>query len=458
MAVALFVFISAAGLLHVQAQTALSVNAGADQSVTLPDALDLVGTYDSAGYEGVTPTILWKQVGGSGTTTFSHADQVGTSVSFGEAGDYTLQFSVDLHSDTVNASGTDTVLVHVISAPADVDDGANDADDTNDAGDTKQQAAAEQTPDADESSSADVTPPTLLSFGPNETLPVGVNQVTLTLITDENATCKYNITAGASYTQMTNPFSVTGGSEHSTVIHNLLPGTSYYFYVRCIDESSNANLSDYVLPVDTDDVSSLLNDMADDGADDSVDDTSDDTTPDDDPIVPSSIPDTFDDIDTNVQYVDYVHSVYVPDFSRQVSIKKAKDLPPLHVAHNMKLNDKGPEVLLLKKTLNLLGFTIATSGPNSIGKETSTFDAQTVVALTKYQAGYQEGGLVPTGKLDNVTLLLINSDINRLVAIADGIPTTTPHPRPTQSIVSLFLMRFNSALGDLAGYVIRMFK
>lgn len=93
--------------------------------------------------------------------------------------------------------------------------------------------------------SADVTPPQRSAGAPSGTLSAGTAQASLSLTTNENATCRYSTTAGTSYASMTNVFSTTGGISQSTPITGLADGASYNYYVRCRDTSGNTNPDDY---------------------------------------------------------------------------------------------------------------------------------------------------------------------------------------------------------------------
>ena len=254
---------------------------------------------------------------------------------------------------------------------------------------------------------------------------------------------------------MTSAFSITGGVDHSSTINNLASGNSYEYYVRCKDEAQNKNEDDYiisfsveevVLPVDTTD---YTNDDTDD-----IDDNQPPTyTP--PPYIPPPqiiIPQTFDDPVINVQYVDYVRSVYKPP------IVKRKVSPPTKLSSNLKLNSKGLEVLLLQKSLNLLGYTVATTGPNSVGKENSNFDLATKQALISYQNNYVEGGLVPSGILDNATIIILNSDINKLVAKAESIATTTDQLFYKNKILLKISRYFDSFMDRITDFIIRVTK
>ena len=95
--------------------------------------------------------------------------------------------------------------------------------------------------------STDATFPVRSNGSPAGTLPAGTTQTTLSLKTNENATCKYSIAAGVSYFSMTNTFSNTGSTSHSTTVSGLSNGTPYNCYVRCMDASGNANPDDYII-------------------------------------------------------------------------------------------------------------------------------------------------------------------------------------------------------------------
>jgi hypothetical protein len=92
---------------------------------------------------------------------------------------------------------------------------------------------------------SDETPPVRSDGLPTGELTAGTTEVTLSLTTDENATCKYSIIAGTEYEAMTDAFSTTGEMSHSTSITGLENGQSYAYYVRCQDELENVNVDDY---------------------------------------------------------------------------------------------------------------------------------------------------------------------------------------------------------------------
>src|SRR5437879_5230181 len=94
-------------------------------------------------------------------------------------------------------------------------------------------------------SGSDTTPPGRTDGSPTGTLPARTTSTTLSLNTDEAATCRYSTTAGVAYTRMKNTFSSTGGTSHATSVGGLEDGSTFTFYVRCRDLSRNANPDDY---------------------------------------------------------------------------------------------------------------------------------------------------------------------------------------------------------------------
>ena len=89
--------------------------------------------------------------------------------------------------------------------------------------------------------------PVLSGGQPGGVLPASTTQVTLSLSSDENATCRYATTPGVAYGSMTNAFSSTGGTAHSTPVTGLASNTHYGYYVRCQDAAGNADSYDYVI-------------------------------------------------------------------------------------------------------------------------------------------------------------------------------------------------------------------
>ena len=95
--------------------------------------------------------------------------------------------------------------------------------------------------------SSDTTPPTRSNGSPTGELPSGTTETTLSLTTDESATCTYDIAAGIAYSSMTNSFSTTGGATHSTTVSGFTGGTTYTYYIKCQDAIGNMNTDDYIV-------------------------------------------------------------------------------------------------------------------------------------------------------------------------------------------------------------------
>jgi hypothetical protein len=88
-----------------------SVDAGTNQTITLPAAANLDGTVSDDGLPNppAAVTVTWSKVSGPGTVTFGDASAVDTTATFSVAGTYVLQLQA---SDSV-LSGTDTVTITV---------------------------------------------------------------------------------------------------------------------------------------------------------------------------------------------------------------------------------------------------------------------------------------------------------------------------------------------------------
>ncbi len=91
----------------------------------------------------------------------------------------------------------------------------------------------------------DTTAPVRTNGLPSGTLAAGTTSTTMSLTTNENATCKYATTAGVTYASMPNTFATTGSTSHSHSLTGLVNGTSYNYYIRCQDAAGNANSDDF---------------------------------------------------------------------------------------------------------------------------------------------------------------------------------------------------------------------
>ncbi len=91
------------------------VNAGANQTITLPATATLAGTASDDGLPNppATLTISWSKVSGPGTVTFANANAASTSATFGLAGSYLLRLTA---SDSVLSTSSDvTVTVNPVA-------------------------------------------------------------------------------------------------------------------------------------------------------------------------------------------------------------------------------------------------------------------------------------------------------------------------------------------------------
>jgi len=93
-------------------------------------------------------------------------------------------------------------------------------------------------------SATDITAPTISNPSPTGTLSAGTTSTTLSITTNESATCKYSTTSGVAYNDMTNTFTTTGTTSHSTTVSGLTNGNTYNYYIRCQDTSGNTNTTD----------------------------------------------------------------------------------------------------------------------------------------------------------------------------------------------------------------------
>ncbi len=95
--------------------------------------------------------------------------------------------------------------------------------------------------------SVDTTAPTVSSPSPSGSLSSGTTHTTISVHTNENATCKYGTVSNRSYSSISNTFSTTGSTAHSASVSGLYSSHSYTYYVRCKDSSNNENTSDTVI-------------------------------------------------------------------------------------------------------------------------------------------------------------------------------------------------------------------
>ncbi len=93
---------------------------------------------------------------------------------------------------------------------------------------------------------SDSTPPVRSNGAPSGVLPAGTTTATITLSTNELATCRFSTTAGTSYDAMIRTFA-SSGQSHAADVVGLNNGQAYTYYVRCSDTASNKNSDDFMI-------------------------------------------------------------------------------------------------------------------------------------------------------------------------------------------------------------------
>lgn len=204
--------------------------------------------------------------------------------------------------------------------------------------------------------SADSTAPILSGGAPSSILGSTTTSLTLSLETDENATCRYSTSAGIAYASIPNTFTTTGTTSHSTDIVGLSSNNDYTYYVRCIDTSSNANTSDYIISFNIERRS---------GSSVST------------PVSVSSLPSN-----------PYTPAPYM--FDRTILYGQRTDA-----------------VVQLQRYLNTHGYPVTSIGLGSLGYETDFLGPLTRAALRKFQFAH---GILPTGNLGPLTRRAINAN------------------------------------------------
>ncbi|MCK5475065.1 MAG: Ig-like domain-containing protein [Candidatus Pacebacteria bacterium] len=84
----------------------------------------------------------------------------------------------------------------------------------------------------------DTAAPIISATFPSGEQVAGTTSVTMSLSTNESATCKHSGTQGVAFASMT-AFTTTGGTNHSVTVSGLSDGNSYSYYAKCQDSSSN---------------------------------------------------------------------------------------------------------------------------------------------------------------------------------------------------------------------------
>ena len=97
---------------------------------------------------------------------------------------------------------------------------------------------------------------------PSGNLAPGTTQTILSLTTGVDAICRYSPVAGVTYDAMTNTFATTGSTTHSTVVGGLTDGSTYHYYVRCIDAEGHANTDDFAITFSVGSVQTVISNFS----------------------------------------------------------------------------------------------------------------------------------------------------------------------------------------------------
>ena len=134
--------------------------------------------------------------------------------------------------------------------------------------------------------------------------------------------------------------------------------------------------------------------------------------------------------------------------------------PTGEITRNLNLNDPGEDVRILQQVLNHTGYTIAVSGKDSPGNETTIFDSATAKALKNYQTDREASGLIPSGKLDNITLVLINADIQKFLidptAVSVSAPVTIFAPTTNSPVFPAAVNWLQQFVQTVVGYLVKV--
>lgn len=93
----------------------------------------------------------------------------------------------------------------------------------------------------------DTTPAVRSNAAPFGMLPASTAQTTVSLTTNENATCRYAATAGTAFDSMPGAFTTTGATAHSMIVGGLTSSGSYSYFARCQDTAGNTNADDFAI-------------------------------------------------------------------------------------------------------------------------------------------------------------------------------------------------------------------
>lgn len=98
------------------------------------------------------------------------------------------------------------------------------------------------------SPSPDITPPVISNGAPTGVLAAGTASTIMSVITSENAYCRYNQNSDTTFALMTNALNSADFKNHSVSLTGLINGSSYLYYIRCQDTpGGNENTTGYAI-------------------------------------------------------------------------------------------------------------------------------------------------------------------------------------------------------------------
>ncbi len=173
--------------------------------------------------------------------TVDAEDGVNNDIIIKKTSDDSIVETIDAQNARVTGSGTPVITINPATTLDEqteyyVEIGADAFDDTN----SNSYAGISNTTSWS-FTTGDFTPPTVLSGAPSGSQSAGTTQVTMSLTTDENTTCRYSSTLGTAFIAMT-AFTTTGTTNHSTSIAGLSNSSSYSYYALCQDGSNNESV------------------------------------------------------------------------------------------------------------------------------------------------------------------------------------------------------------------------
>lgn len=97
----------------------------------------------------------------------------------------------------------------------------------------------------DEETEENSNAPIISDGSPSGRLSSSTKSVNLSVNTNENSTCKFSSDANVEYDLMSNAFTTTGATNHSSAIGEIKDNRNYNYYIRCKNGNENKNNIDY---------------------------------------------------------------------------------------------------------------------------------------------------------------------------------------------------------------------